>query len=761
MFIRCQAGCDVVATNFLGFPTRIKEAAPTQRDMPLAILVQSETGWAHWELDASTTIVALKRLICTRNHADIDDVWLQCGSKPLEDARSLEDYNLQQYATVHVLARARGGGCAPSKPQRLQPDGTHRGKPPTAVTQLVAPNYDMAEQSTFLAKRAAGAASAASAAGAAQPAIASREFTQSAGPAPSSGAPPVAAGPAAPREFGDLFAKAAAAEGSPASAAGVSCLVRATERSSAGTRTHLAASLSSKWEETRRARKSDRQSQAREQGAGSRLLDVVANRLSGRATDAFGSFRAADRQTAARRWMPQTASRYRGNFRPSVVSRRSDSSDGDMDDSFAGSFKTVPSNSASPQPSPNGTSDAVDELGAEGALSEKDVEILLTRVPQLASMPFSLRRQVLRSFAPREYESGSTVVRKGDKLDTFFYVSHGCFCTYLCRAGEEEGEVEKVLLERCTAGAVMGQRALHHVHSSELQIECEESGTVQCITGKTFIKFNEEGGDLSGANDELTTQQFLRRLASTRGVRSTTLQAIAEKVTEHTADTSAAVTDTLTRGAMNGAMMIVKAGALSLSLPRPKELSGHGHQREPRFISLRAGDMLSPVALAWFVEAQAISREQNETGRDKVRQELLAARTSMESKRQTATPEASGSSTVSVSSLTPSAPRKSVHWGKLPTPDDYVAAGYERHGKRAAVSSTSGVVLLELPVTTVQDKAASVLIEAQVGLASPSPHCDSPCRPSPMASPRRSRELAPSTAYRDALAGRSARSGAR
>jgi ubiquitin len=61
------------------------------------------------EAESTDTVESLRQKIQDKTQVSDDQKRLICAGKVLEDGRTLEDYNIQTDATVHMVLRLRGG----------------------------------------------------------------------------------------------------------------------------------------------------------------------------------------------------------------------------------------------------------------------------------------------------------------------------------------------------------------------------------------------------------------------------------------------------------------------------------------------------------------------------------------------------------------------------------------------------------------------------------------------------------------------------
>ena len=69
--------------------------------------------------EASDTIERLKAQLQDREGMPAEQQRLLFGGRPLQDCRTLSDYNIQRECTLHLALRLRGGSGAPLTPQQF------------------------------------------------------------------------------------------------------------------------------------------------------------------------------------------------------------------------------------------------------------------------------------------------------------------------------------------------------------------------------------------------------------------------------------------------------------------------------------------------------------------------------------------------------------------------------------------------------------------------------------------------------------------
>lgn len=333
------------------------------------------------------------------------------------------------------------------------------------------------------------------------------------------------------------------------------------------------------------------------------------------------------------------------------------------------------------------------------------VSRLVVQVPQLARIPPFLRERALAAFAHSSHVASQVIVTAGAPMSTCYVVASGTFAA----VDEQLGQSCPVCLY--TTGDVIAERALSYTAAARLQIECISDGELYGVTGKEFRR-GKEGTVFQAGDSEPTAFKFLQRMSSLRDLSAIALQALSEASHRYAAETPDAVAERFGEAAQSGAtLFVVKAGSLAVKLPRPRDLARTAEHRglsidEPdRSITLVQGDMLSPVALSWFLAAQKRAHDYQ-----------VAERRSKRERHMPHEPRAmsAGSTAAGAAADESLARAKRVRWAALPTATEYEEAGYERQAlsQQAAVTAMSSI-LLELPVDLVAREAPAMLMEAR------------------------------------------------
>ena len=95
------------------------------------------------EVHPSLLVGDLKRQLCSASGVPLTMAWLLCGSKPMDDTKSLAEYDVQRDTTLRLNVRTLGGGGGLSKRKGANPEAAAASQV-TAAQQVEAATCDAA-----------------------------------------------------------------------------------------------------------------------------------------------------------------------------------------------------------------------------------------------------------------------------------------------------------------------------------------------------------------------------------------------------------------------------------------------------------------------------------------------------------------------------------------------------------------------------------------------------------------------------------------
>lgn len=311
-----------------------------------------------------------------------------------------------------------------------------------------------------------------------------------------------------------------------------------------------------------------------------------------------------------------------------------------------------------------------DGRDALGLTREERQEFLIANVPQVAEMPTALQAKVIAAFEPMKCAADRNIFSNGQYTDRFYVVQGGEFGAFSNAVDMGSKPVTKY-----TRGMTMCERALYEcAKQQKLAINCLRDGGLYALAGVSFRAISE--GAVAAGAAEVGNVAFFSRLPCCKAMTYSALSALSALSKPLVTESSTAVTSAFIDGANEGTVFVIKAGSITCALPRPKTAKGTTTPGPETYITLKPGDLLGPVALAWFASQQ--------------RKGIGKARKG----------------------------KKGVSWAPLPSEEDYVEpSGVVAHTAPTQARSsaqTKGVAFLKLPGDELQQVAPDVRAEARM-----------------------------------------------
>jgi hypothetical protein len=279
------------------------------------------------------------------------------------------------------------------------------------------------------------------------------------------------------------------------------------------------------------------------------------------------------------------------------------------------------------------------EGGGAVAAATETIALLSAALPALAQLPGAVLPKVVAAFRVRRVRASSVLLDLGQPMDTAYVVKSGTFDLSVAVVDRAESPVLTY-----TGGMAMAERALYVTAPSRVRLQCRSGsggGEVYCLGGDEYRSLTHASG--SSITGQQSTYAFLMgQLPPARfQLNAATLARLSKRAREVVANDPEDALASLRAGAQAGSIFVLKSGTLSCVLPRAKETeqapggspgvtpgvpvapgapSGGGaggreasgreeqpqtaEERRRRTITLLPGDILGPVALAWFVALQ-------------------------------------------------------------------------------------------------------------------------------------------------------------
>ena len=318
---------------------------------------------------------------------------------------------------------------------------------------------------------------------------------------------------------------------------------------------------------------------------------------------------------------------------------------------------------------------------------------VLGTLGKLSELPKGLQVKTIAAFTPKAFAEGRVIFRNGAYTDTFYVVKSGTFAAYSKAVDNGNSPVTTY-----TRGMVMCERALiGSAKQPKLSITCLKSGELYCLLGSAYRAIL-DGAVIAGAS-EVDNLRFLSSLPACSSLPPESLQklsALGELIITESSDELQSI---FLEGSEMDEVFLIKSGQITCALPKAQTskrnaaVDGGGSSKEgEKLVTLKPGDLLGPVALAWFAKLQAKGKGRKHTMRKGVSWAPL--------------PEASADYPGEASS-TPASPSAAVAGSP---------AGSTSFKKTRAAAETSGVALLRFSLQDFDEIAPALQVEARVGI---------------------------------------------